>query len=167
MDETYEVWHPEAETPAPKFLTRKGAEDAARNWNKDCPGHIVRPVATEPAIKESLTTDGASPAPGIISRADRCPKCSALPDGNSTGGRRVFFACGSHGYEGMGILTNRTDLCYEREEVQNLKRETTALRSKMTEAWKLVHAMSGQEYWDRAEQWLDESKEFKPEGFVG
>lgn len=54
-----------------------------------------------------------------------------------------------------------------REDRKHIDRENTALREKMTEAWKLVHVMHGQDYWERADQWLDENKEFKPEGFVG
>jgi hypothetical protein len=32
----------------------------------------------------------------------------------------------------------------------------------MREAWKLVHAMAGQEYWQRAEDWLEENREHAP-----
>lgn len=42
-----------------------------------------------------------------------------------------------------------------------------SLDAKMLEAWKLVNAMAGQEYWDRAEQWLRENKDFAPECSAG
>lgn len=44
----------------------------------------------------------------------------------------------------------------------NLTKEE--LEEKMREAWRLVNAMAGQEYWARAEEWLKENEEFRPEG---
>jgi hypothetical protein len=52
------------------------------------------------------------------------------------------------------------------EWAQELERENASLKSHMTEAWKLVNAMAGQEYWDRAEDWLAENRRFAPEGIV-
>jgi hypothetical protein len=52
-----------------------------------------------------------------------------------------------------------------------IKRMTEALaatpsgpkfRERMQEAWKLVNAMAGQEPWQRAEDWLEQNKEFAP-----
>lgn len=43
-----------------------------------------------------------------------------------------------------------------------LRKKYNDLRESMTEAWKLVNAMAGQEYWQRAEDWLAEHKEFAP-----
>lgn len=37
---------------------------------------------------------------------------------------------------------------------RKLEAERDELREQMREAWKLVDAMAGQEYWDRAEEWL-------------
>jgi hypothetical protein len=34
--------------------------------------------------------------------------------------------------------------------------------AEMVEAWKLVNAMAGQEYWDRAEAWLEKHAWAKP-----
>jgi hypothetical protein len=36
-------------------------------------------------------------------------------------------------------------------------------QDKIEEAHKLVNAMAGQEYWDRAEQWLAENKNYRQE----
>jgi hypothetical protein len=38
--------------------------------------------------------------------------------------------------------------------------------AEMTEAWKLVNAMAGQEYWDRAEAWLEKHAWAKPKDIV-
>lgn len=44
------------------------------------------------------------------------------------------------------------------------ERERDDLRAAMSEAWSLVNAMAGQEYWDRAEEWLKANEQFRPEG---
>jgi hypothetical protein len=50
--------------------------------------------------------------------------------------------------------------------IEELERENARLREHMTEAWKLVNAMAGQEYWQRAEDWLAENRQFAPEGII-
>lgn len=51
-----------------------------------------------------------------------------------------------------------------KNEVVSKSDEISELKSKLSEAWKLVNAMAGQEPWERAEQWLEENKEYAPEG---
>ena len=48
------------------------------------------------------------------------------------------------------------------ELLNNSVREICQLREDMRESWKLVNAMAGQEYGDRAERWLAENDEYKP-----
>jgi hypothetical protein len=50
--------------------------------------------------------------------------------------------------------------------IRPVQEENAMLRESMQEAWKLVNAMAGQEYWDRAEDWLAENRRFAPEGIV-
>jgi len=50
--------------------------------------------------------------------------------------------------------------------LDELERENASLKSHMTEAWKLVNAMAGQEYWQRAEDWLAENSWAKPSDMV-
>ncbi len=38
----YEVFHPWAETMGPKFKTWPEARSAAKDWNRECPGHVAR-----------------------------------------------------------------------------------------------------------------------------
>lgn len=38
------------------------------------------------------------------------------------------------------------------------------LEKQLCEAWQLVNAMAGQEPWERAEKWLDDNRQFAPEG---
>jgi SMC interacting uncharacterized protein involved in chromosome segregation len=52
------------------------------------------------------------------------------------------------------------------KQIAKLERENARLREHMTEAWKLVNAMAGQEYWQRAENWLAENRQFAPEGII-
>jgi hypothetical protein len=52
------------------------------------------------------------------------------------------------------------------ENNQSLQEENEILKAKMTEAWKLVNAMAGQEYWQRAEDWLEENIEYAPKQIV-
>jgi uncharacterized OB-fold protein len=47
-----------------------------------------------------------------------------------------------------------------------LELENVELKEKMTEAWKLVNAMAGQEYWQRAEDWLAENIKFAPQEII-
>jgi hypothetical protein len=49
---------------------------------------------------------------------------------------------------------------------RDMERENARLREHMTEAWELVNAMAGQEYWQRAADWLAENRRFAPEGIV-
>jgi hypothetical protein len=48
-----------------------------------------------------------------------------------------------------------------------LERENASLKEHMTEAWKLVNAMAGQEYWQRAEEWLEKHAWAKPKDMNG
>jgi hypothetical protein len=50
--------------------------------------------------------------------------------------------------------------------IKPVEEENARLREHMTEAWKLVNAMAGQEYWDRAEDWLAENSWAKPSDMV-
>jgi hypothetical protein len=50
--------------------------------------------------------------------------------------------------------------------LDELERENASLKSHMTEAWKLVNAMAGQEYWQRAEDWLTANSWAKPSDMV-
>jgi hypothetical protein len=36
----------------------------------------------------------------------------------------------------------------------------------MAEAWKIVNAMAGQDFWDRAEEWLLKHEEYRPAGII-
>jgi hypothetical protein len=47
-----------------------------------------------------------------------------------------------------------------------LAQENVKLRESMQEAWKLVNAMAGQEYWQRAEDWLAANSWAKPSDMV-
>jgi transcription elongation factor Elf1 len=38
--------------------------------------------------------------------------------------------------------------------------------AEMAEAWKIVNAMAGQEYWQRAEEWLAENHEHAPREII-
>jgi hypothetical protein len=42
------------------------------------------------------------------------------------------------------------------------ERENARLRESMQEAWKIINAMAGQEYWQRAEEWLEKHAWAKP-----
>jgi hypothetical protein len=55
---------------------------------------------------------------------------------------------------------NATEIA-EREE-----RENARLQESMQEAWKIVNAMAGQEYWQRAEEWLAENHEYAPREII-
>jgi hypothetical protein len=44
-----------------------------------------------------------------------------------------------------------------------LKAANKDLEDSLVEAWKLVNAMAGQDYWERAEEWLKENERFCPE----
>jgi hypothetical protein len=46
------------------------------------------------------------------------------------------------------------------------ERENARLRESMQEAWKIVNAMAGQEYWQRAEEWLAENIEHAPREII-
>jgi len=50
--------------------------------------------------------------------------------------------------------------------MSEIERENARLREHMTEAWKLVNAMAGQEYWQRAEDWLAENIEYAPREII-
>ncbi len=80
---------------------------------------------------------------------EKCPACAMPRNNQGQPSNRHFFGCESYLYEGDTDLRDQTDLC--------------RLRASMLEAWKLVNAMAGQEYWDRAKKWLEENKEFSPE----
>jgi len=61
------------------------------------------------------------------------------------------------------------DTAIKCEEARNHAKEALAatpsgptFRERMQEAWKLVNAMAGQEPWQRAEDWLEQNKEFSP-----
>jgi hypothetical protein len=49
---------------------------------------------------------------------------------------------------------------------RELERENARLKAHMTEAWKLIYAMAGQEYWQRAEDWLAENREYAPKEII-
>jgi hypothetical protein len=50
--------------------------------------------------------------------------------------------------------------------LQIVRQDNARLRESMAEAWKLVNAMAGQEYWQRAEDWIAENRHFAPEGII-
>ena len=47
-----------------------------------------------------------------------------------------------------------------------LAKKNTRLQESMQEAWKIVNAMAGQEYWQRAEDWLAENHEHAPREII-
>ncbi len=135
-----------------------------------------RPIqlAAEPEAEK-----GPSPAPGSDTpRTDAVKVAGNIKNQSDTENEWPWSAI-NRGYEFARTLEREnTDLKnrianvmsdYEAAElrVHQIEKENTAMREKMTEAWKLVNAMAGQEYWDRAETWLAENSEFKPADFVG
>ena len=100
-----------------------------------------------------------------------------LPKARDEAGR---WKCGSNVWDKLtgGEHFHTTDLCCEREGHNETKRDLQAAQCnreewvciaekrkiQLKEAWALVNAMAGQEPWDRAEEWLEANKAFKPDG---
>ena len=47
---------------------------------------------------------------------------------------------------------------------RRIRAEREELKADIQEAWKIVNALAGQEYWDRAEEWLTMHEWAKPAG---
>lgn len=52
-DFKYEVYHPEAEGPTPKFSTWIDALWAQSQWNKEVPGHKARKIKNVLKVEEA------------------------------------------------------------------------------------------------------------------
>jgi hypothetical protein len=105
------------------------------------------PQATSNPDREAGGCCGPSPCSRI------CPECGSPETSEGQPSKRIFFGCGSYTYVGeMEKLTDQTELCQ--------------LRAGMQEAWKLVNAMAGQDYWQRAEDWLAENREYAPREII-
>ena len=70
-------------------------------------------------------SENSTDAPASLDRLVRCPACQSPRTESGQPSRRIFYGCGSYGYDGDNRLTDQTDLCCAWEQLRKIEQLVT------------------------------------------